>query len=1348
MTKHLFLLFLLVSCLLSAQQVVINEIYFEPVPKTSPEEFVELYNNSAETVDLSGWFFSNGISFEFPEGALMDPGGYLVMAEDPQALQERAGDSVLILGPFSGSLSNEGERITLRNHLGEVVDTVGYDYGFPWPTATTGDGSSMELIHPSLDNDLGGSWRASGATVGDNTTRHYFLQGGATGWSFRKGTSNPDPDWLDIGYTEDASWQPAQTPIGYADGDDNTELTDMRSNYTSIYLRRTFTIENAEDLNNIIFLDVYVDDGAIVWLNGQEAARVSVTAGDKEYDDTGTNHEAEWEYVELSNPAAFLTQGENIICVHALNASITSSDFSIDAQLYIPSAQDLGGDEPVIVTPGTQNSVYSESVPPLIRHVDHQISTPTISQNNIITAKVTDADGVASVDLSYQAVAPGDFIPAFLPVPHAELLSDGDAPRPDNPAFNDPANWTTIPMRDDGTGGDTEAGDDTYAATIPRMSNRTLVRYRITATDSTGSSVLVPYADDPSLNFAYFVYNGVPDYQVQTSISGHSTTYSWKDLTKLPVYILITRHDDFMESIARYSSQQIPQGTQARFAFNWEGAVYHDGTVYDHITYRLRGANGRYQIPPGNPGDVAGKRMWRFRFRKGNHLKTFDHLHNRYENRWKMLNTGRLFGNRLDGNWGLSELVNYRIWNDYDVPAPLGHMFHWRVVDGAQEAPSGADGQYTGDFWGLARCFENYDAQFLETHDLPKGNLYKLVNQTTDALDQLRYQAADAVSDGSDHDNIENNLRSYQSDAWLEAHVNYDAWFRYHAICQAVRHYDFWADANKNAAWYFEPDYTPQNSYLGRMWTLPWDTDGTWGPTWNQGIDWPYSAISGNQSFQIRYRNHIREVRDLLWQRDQLEPIIRQTAAFISPLEGADIDRFRNAPAEECRQYFSAANQRTLEGKIADMLAFAFVGGSWPGGGVGAGGRAAVLDSLADGSDQSYLPSTPSITYTGDDSHPVNALTFRSSAFSDPQGAGTFKAMKWRIAKVSDIPNPGSIDLADPFWRNTTVHLELKEAWESEELTEFVPDITIPVRYVETNQTYRVRVRMCDTTNRWSHWSTPIEFTTGPPLEPIDVMESLRITELMYSPIGGADYEFIELQNRGPSPIDLSNVRFSDGISFDFRDGSIQMLDPGQIIVLVRNPEVFATRYNTAGITIAGEYSLKQENTGERITLTYGGDLEILDFSYNPTWYPETDEGGYSLNIVDINSSPESWNNPENWFSSNDIHGTPGSIETFEEGTGLLLPGDANLDGTLDLSDPIRLLLFLFSGTSLELPCDGATIAEGGNLVLLDFNGDEAINIADTVGMLRYLFAEGEPHTKGVYCIRIEGCPNTCWGGK
>ena len=160
-----FALCLCLAGTVCAQSLVINEIHYDPSDKTIPEEFIELYNPGTLPVDLTGWYFSDGISYAFPEGVVVEAGAYLVIAEDPEVFMSRYGDDLPLLGPYEGRFSNEGEDVILRDQAGTIVDRVDYRIGFPWPLASAGRGSSMELIHPLLENDLGGSWRASGSST-------------------------------------------------------------------------------------------------------------------------------------------------------------------------------------------------------------------------------------------------------------------------------------------------------------------------------------------------------------------------------------------------------------------------------------------------------------------------------------------------------------------------------------------------------------------------------------------------------------------------------------------------------------------------------------------------------------------------------------------------------------------------------------------------------------------------------------------------------------------------------------------------------------------------------------------------------------------------------------------------------------------------------------------------------------------------------------------------------------------------------------------------------------------------------------------------------------------------------
>ncbi|MCX6916879.1 MAG: lamin tail domain-containing protein, partial [Verrucomicrobia bacterium] len=165
MTSRLVsLLLMFLSAAAPAAEVVINEIHYDPGDNTLRTEFIELWNTGPAGVDLSGWSLANAVSFTFTNGTQLAAGGFLLIAADPNALF--AAYAVFAVGPCEGKLSNEGDHLELRDGSGALQDEVQYQAKFPWPVGSAGEGKSMSLINPSLDNNLGGSWRAATPTPG------------------------------------------------------------------------------------------------------------------------------------------------------------------------------------------------------------------------------------------------------------------------------------------------------------------------------------------------------------------------------------------------------------------------------------------------------------------------------------------------------------------------------------------------------------------------------------------------------------------------------------------------------------------------------------------------------------------------------------------------------------------------------------------------------------------------------------------------------------------------------------------------------------------------------------------------------------------------------------------------------------------------------------------------------------------------------------------------------------------------------------------------------------------------------------------------------------------------------
>ncbi|MHC4587479.1 MAG: CotH kinase family protein, partial [Planctomycetota bacterium] len=167
-----------------------------------------------------------------------------------------------------------------------------------------------------------------------------------------------------------------------------------------------------------------------------------------------------------------------------------------------------------------------------------------------------------------------------------------------------------------------------------------------------------------------------------------------------------------------------------------------------------------------------------------------------------------------------------------------------------------------------------------------------------------------------------------------------------------------------------------------------------------------------------------------------------------------------------------------------------------------------------------------------------------------------------------------------------------------------------------------------------STWSALNEatFAVGP------LAENLRISEMMYNP-NYPNTEYVELKNIGAETVNLNLVKFTNGIDFTFPNIE---LAPNEYAVVVQDHQIFETRYGTT-LNIAGQYSGRLNDGGERIRLEDAIGQIILDFDYRDGWRSITDGDGFSLTVIDpANTDPYGWNNKESWRTSAYLGGSPG----------------------------------------------------------------------------------------------------------
>ena len=150
-------------------------------------------------------------------------------------------------------------------------------------------------------------------------------------------------------------------------------------------------------------------------------------------------------------------------------------------------------------------------------------------------------------------------------------------------------------------------------------------------------------------------------------------------------------------------------------------------------------------------------------------------------------------------------------------------------------------------------------------------------------------------------------------------------------------------------------------------------------------------------------------------------------------------------------------------------------------------------------------------------------------------------------------------------------------------------------------------------------------------------ISGLSLTEIMYNPPGGDDYEFIELLNRGNSPLDISHLSFT-GIQYTFPPGSV--IEAEEIIVLASDADAFSDRYPQ--VNLNGVYEGKLSNKGETLSLEDVLGQTIISIPYDDEngWPLSPDGNGDSLNLNNWQADPGL---PTTWAASQSILGSPGS---------------------------------------------------------------------------------------------------------
>jgi hypothetical protein len=206
-------------------------------------------------------------------------------------------------------------------------------------------------------------------------------------------------------------------------------------------------------------------------------------------------------------------------------------------------------------------------------------------------------------------------------------------------------------------------------------------------------------------------------------------------------------------------------------------------------------------------------------------------------------------------------------------------------------------------------------------------------------------------------------------------------------------------------------------------------------------------------------------------------------------------------------------------------------------------------------------------------------------------------------------------------------------------------------------------------------------------------LSSLRVTEVMYDPAaataaeiaagytnvdGKEDFEFLEIENVGAQTLPLGGLQVSGGVSFTFPQyegnlGSNPLLTvaPNSYVVVVSDLAAFTLRYggelqaqfgvNWQNVIVAGQYTHHLNNTSDTVELSSSVGGIIQDFTYEGSWYPQTQGGGFSLTVRSSLQAASLWGSSAGWEASGAPNGTPGTAET----TPIPSPGAVVVDEVL-----------------------------------------------------------------------------------
>ena len=144
--------------------IVINEINYNSSDDFDPGDWIEIYNNTNDSINIGTWLLKDENDdnvLVLPENTVAFPDQYIVFCKDTTKFSQFFPDVNFFKNELSFGLSGGKDDVRLFDSNGILADIVQYSDDYPWPSNADGEGQTLELKHPDLDNANWENWAPS-----------------------------------------------------------------------------------------------------------------------------------------------------------------------------------------------------------------------------------------------------------------------------------------------------------------------------------------------------------------------------------------------------------------------------------------------------------------------------------------------------------------------------------------------------------------------------------------------------------------------------------------------------------------------------------------------------------------------------------------------------------------------------------------------------------------------------------------------------------------------------------------------------------------------------------------------------------------------------------------------------------------------------------------------------------------------------------------------------------------------------------------------------------------------------------------------------------------------------------